>query len=177
MSIGCFRPPPPYFSQRWDLDRLRPFWTDRLTSFIPSARRPLVRNCGVKQPASGWPPSNLLCAQTQPNRNRRGVDCGLSDPQRQWMTRATFPLAPTAAPCGPIEGRHRCVDRAKIHQRYAPSCMRPMRWCSRLAVGEKQRQLGSLPDLLHGAVREIPHQDPRGTTQLPSMKLPRGQRP
>jgi len=40
-----------------DLNRLRS---------ISAARWPLVCNCGVKQSAPGWPPSNLtLCAQTR----------------------------------------------------------------------------------------------------------------
>ena len=68
-------------------DRLRPLWTHSFTSVIPSARRPLVRNCGVKQSASGWPPSNSLCAQTQPNQDRPRVDRGQSHPTTASGTR------------------------------------------------------------------------------------------
>ena len=46
-----------------------------------------MRNCGVKQSASGWPPSNSLCAQTQPNQDRPGVDRGQSHPTTASGTR------------------------------------------------------------------------------------------
>ena len=148
---------------------------DRFTSRLRDGR---WYNCGVKQSVSGWPPSKLLCAQTQPNRNRRGVDSGPVRPTTAVDDKsATFPLPVQLRPAAQSREGISVSIAQKIHCRYGASCLRLVWWCSRLAVVRSSHNWDHYRTFCAAPCAKSLHQDPRGTTQLPSMKLPRGQRP
>jgi hypothetical protein len=65
------------------------------------ARWPLVRNCDVKQSASGWPPSNWPCVQTQ--RGSFSVATDATTRQRDGNdSRAALAMPATPRQSGPV---------------------------------------------------------------------------
>ena len=154
-SVSSSQPLWTSLGRRQDLDRLRPFGQIHvLSSRLRDGR---------------WCATVVLSSQHQAGRRR---NCCVHKRSQTGIGEGSTAACPTHTavddksshsrlpvqlrPAAQSKGRHRCVDCAKIHCRYGASCMRLMWRCSRLAVGEKQRQLGSLPDILRGAVHEIP---------------------